>query len=91
MVSVVCFVEIFFLTGYLENYGPDKQHIILLHVYSSLNNVKQSSTDSDSEGKMQTSSQGSLLPVPMERENLGTRLVRWSRRSFIHGLRRVVP
>lgn len=34
---------------YLENYGPDKQHIILLHVYSSLNHVKQSSTDSDSE------------------------------------------
>ena len=69
LASVVCFVKILFRTGYLENYGPDKQHIILLHVYSSLNHVKQSSTDSDSEGKMATLFPDSLLPVPTEREN----------------------
>jgi len=34
---------------YLENYRSDKQQIILLHVYNSLDNVKQCCSDSDSE------------------------------------------
>ena len=38
-------------TGYLENYGQDKQQIILLHVYNSIDHVTQYSDD-DSEGRI---------------------------------------
>ena len=38
-------------SGYLENYGRDKQEIILLHVYNSIDHVTQYSDD-DSEGKI---------------------------------------
>lgn len=50
VVLIVCIV-LRFLSGYLENYGSHEQQIILLNVYSSLDNVKQSASDSDSEGK----------------------------------------
>ena len=53
VVLIVCIV-LRFLSGYLENYGSHEQQIILLHVYSSLDNVKQSASDSDSEGKKAT-------------------------------------
>ena len=50
-VFVVLTVLLCLCTGYLENYRSDKQQIILLHVYNSLDNVKQCGSDSDSEGK----------------------------------------
>lgn len=44
-------VHIIITTGYLENYGQDKQEIILLHVYNSIDHVTQYSDD-DSEGEI---------------------------------------
>lgn len=44
-------VHILITTGYLENYGQDKQEIILLHVYNSIDHVTQYSDD-DSEGEI---------------------------------------